>query len=63
MRQVALQISTKTHVTVSSHLELVGRAFLRNFITTTLTCRLGTWLAFRFARPQYEPFDRLRVNG
>jgi hypothetical protein len=42
MRQVALQISTKTHASVSSHLELVGRAFLRNFITTTLTYRLET---------------------
>jgi hypothetical protein len=42
MRQVALQNLTKIHAPVSSHLELVGRAFLQIFITTTLTYRLET---------------------
>jgi hypothetical protein len=32
-----------TIATLSSHLELVGRAFLRIFITTTLTYRLQAW--------------------
>jgi hypothetical protein len=31
MEEVALAISPKTHVAVSSHQKLVGRAFLRNF--------------------------------
>jgi hypothetical protein len=49
MRQVALQNLAETHAGLSSHLELVGRAFLQIFITFTLTYRLETWLAFSFA--------------
>ncbi len=40
MEEVALQNLTKTHVDLSSHPKLVGRAFLQIFITTTLHHRL-----------------------
>ncbi len=41
MEEVALQNLTKTRAAVSSHPELVGRAFLQIFITTTLHHRLA----------------------
>ncbi len=55
-----LQISTKTHATRSSHLELAGRAFLRNFITTTLTYRLQ---APKRSGSREDSFDNYHLIG
>jgi hypothetical protein len=50
MEEVALQNLAKTHVDLSSHLELVGRAFLQIFITTTLHHRLPACVARSFVQ-------------
>jgi hypothetical protein len=57
MRQVALQNLPKTRASAGgSRLAFAPRAFLQIFITTTLTYRLETWLAFRFARRLHATF-------